>query len=671
MSLYVEPPMLSRTAGLRRDIQGLRTLAVLLVVVFHTGFALPGGFIGVDVFFVLSGFLIVGLLDREAERSGRLDLPAFFARRARRLLPVLAFVTTVTVIASTAFVGLGAPLGAVTRTAAGASLFAANAVLYQSSGYFAPAAELNPLLHTWSLSVEEQFYLVTPVVLAVALALHRKGCLRGVSRRRAWMLLLGLGSLLSFVLNVALVDLGGQVPGLTEATRFAFYSPFTRAWQFGVGGLLAIFVASGRLPWRAHAPVLLPLGLALILFSALVLDDASAFPGARAVLPSLGTLLALMPGSVAERQSGWVPMNVLESRHMVFVGDLSYGWYLWHWPAIVLARAVFGGAAAIWVAVTISFGLALLSKRFIEDHYRFDRRLIGARAARFAALCVTVPLLAALGVSAANERVADRAGIGLDERSWSRSSCHVQREEPEEWRPDLCTRGAGAFVGSVPPSLDVLLLGDSHADSLADGVLAAAERLGLSMGVRTVSGQPPLGLDDWVRRHSELIELTDPGIVILAARSTFYVSSEGRRDRWSETQNLSGYDEVQIQELWVEELRAAARQFRSLGPRVIWVQNVPEFPERTATLLAPKRFQSISLDELAVQRGGLLARERRALDDIEGVTVVDPAKTLCAPECRNGDADEFFYYDSDHLSPVGSRLLTGRFESALRGAVLD
>lgn len=670
MSLRVETPILSRTAGLRRDIQGLRTLAVLLVVVFHTGFALPGGFIGVDVFFVLSGFLIVGLLDREVDRSGRLDLGAFFARRARRLLPVLAFVTTVTVIASIAFVGLGTPLGAVTRTAAGASLFAANAVLYRSSGYFAPAAELNPLLHTWSLSVEEQFYFVTPVVLAVALALHREGRFRSLSRRRAWMLLLGLGSLLSFVLNVALVDLGGRVPGLTEATRFAFYSPFTRAWQFGVGGLLALFIASGRLPRRAHVPVLIPLGLALILFSAVALDDASAFPGARAVVPSLGTLLALMPGSVAERQSGWVPMNVLESRPMVFVGDLSYGWYLWHWPAIVLARAVFGGAAAIWIAVMASFGLALLSKRFIEDRYRFDRRLMGARAVRFAALCVTVPLLTALGVSAANERVADRAGIGLDDRSWSRSSCHVQREDPEEWRPDLCTRGVGAFV---PPGLDVLLVGDSHADSLADGVLAAAEVLGLSMGVRTVSGQPPLGLDDWVRRHSKLIELTDPNIVILAARSTGYVP-EGRRDRWSEIENLNDYDQVQIQELWVEELRAAVRQYRALGPRVIWVQNVPEFPElpeRTATLMAPKRFQSISLDELAVQRGGLLERERRALDDIEGVSVVDPAKILCSPECKNGAAGGFFYYDSHHLSPTGSRLLTGMFESALRGDILD
>jgi peptidoglycan/LPS O-acetylase OafA/YrhL len=651
----------------RRDIQGLRAVAVALVVVFHTGYALPGGFVGVDVFFVVSGFLIIGLLDREAQRSGRLDLAAFFARRARRLLPVLAFVTTATLFASAALVELGAPLRAVARTAAGASVFAANAVLYRQADYFAPEAELNPLLHTWSLSVEEQFYFFVPIALAAALALHRSGILSTISRRLAWALFIGLGSAASFALSVLLVDIGGEVPGLSEPVSFAFYAPLTRAWQFGAGGLLALGFAADRIPRRLAGAHLLPLGLVLIGAAALAFDQASAFPGFRAALPTVGTLLALAPGAVPAEKPVGVIMRVLSSAPMVLTGGLSYSWYLWHWPLIVLARLAFGeGSVVTWGAVGASFALAMGSKKWVEDGFRFDRRFSGARAIGLAAACIAVPLFAALVVGAANDRVSDRIGLGLDDYSWSRDDCHVKQDAPDVWESDRCTRGRASPEAF---SVDVLLIGDSHADALADGVLSAVDQLGLSLGVRTVSSQPPLGQTEWVERHKALIELVDPQVVVLAARSTFYAG--GSPEGWLESSSLDRTRSAQlaIDDLWIEELRKAVDSYRALGPRIIWVQNVPEFPRRTATLLSPIRFEQMSVLELAAQRESVVERERQALLGVDGVFVLDPAEVLCDPECRNGADGQAFYYDSNHLSPTGSRLLTAALQQTLRAAL--
>jgi len=657
----------SRSVGFRRDIQGLRALAVILVVIFHTGYALPGGFIGVDVFFVLSGFLIIGLLDREAERSGEIDLASFFARRARRLLPALAFVTTITLLASVALVELGAPLRSVARTAAGASLFVANAILYRDSGYFAPESELNPLLHTWSLSVEEQFYFFAPVVLALVLVLGRRGLFLNISRRRVWVALLGLGSAASFALNVFLVDLGGQLAGFSEGMSFAFYAPLTRAWQFGIGGLLALIVVGNRIPQRVAVPGLLPLGLLLVTASALTLDQASAFPGVRAALPSAGALLVLVPGAIRAQQADGAVMRALTSRPMVLTGDISYSGYLWHWPVIVLARSALGGGpVVVWGAVGVSFWLALISKRYVEDGFRFDSRFSGRGALRLVAACVAVPLFAALAVSAANDRASDRIGVGLSDYSWSRDACHVKRIDPDEWDRQLCTRGRDSLSEF---KVDVLLLGDSHADSLSDGVLAAVENLGLSVGVRTVSSQPPLGQTEWIERHKNLIELSDPRVVILAARSNFYAG--GSPDGWLENLTPTRVASAPVEDLWIEDLRSAVRDFRALGPQIIWVQNVPEFPNRNATLLAPDRHASMSLSELASQRGSLLDRERQELRDIDGVFVLDPAQVLCTSDCRDGADGQFFYYDSHHLSPTGSRLLTDMLQETLRVALAD
>jgi peptidoglycan/LPS O-acetylase OafA/YrhL len=310
--------------GFRPDVEGLRGIAVLTVVLFHAGLAgLAGGFVGVDVFFVISGFLITGLLLRERERTGRIAFLAFYARRARRLLPAAIVVLVATLIAAQ---NLVAPLdrAAVGLDGAAAALSIGNIRFALASGdYFANVASPSPFLHFWSLAVEEQFYLLWPaLILLVARGVH--------ARRRLVLGLIGLVGV-SFAANLVLTDL---------AANWAFYSLPTRAWELGLGGLAAVAVGAGiteRAP-RGTLAVAGWAGLSAIAVATVTFDAGLAYPGVAAVAPALGTAVLLAAG---RRRLG--PSAILSTAPLRFVGRISYSLYLIHWPVLVLAPFAFGG----------------------------------------------------------------------------------------------------------------------------------------------------------------------------------------------------------------------------------------------------------------------------------------------------------------------------------------
>ncbi|MFU8946970.1 acyltransferase family protein [Mycetocola zhadangensis] len=349
-------------AAHRRDIQGLRAVAVVLVVVFHLWpDRLPGGYMGVDVFFVLSGFLITSHLLREVERTGTVSLPSFWARRARRLLPAALTVLVVTVCA----IWLVAPAGTIGRflvEVMASAGYVENLVLASSAvDYLAAEAAPSPVQHFWSLSAEEQFYLVWPVLILVAVAVPGRLRVSGSGSRCA------IGAVLTVVVTSSLI--WSEVFTVRDPAP-AYFLATTRAWEFGAGGLLAVVMpgvaAHLGLGWPRTRAMTAWLGLAAIAGAAVAFGPNTPFPGWAALLPVLGTVAVL---AAAEPDTRAAPTRLLALRPVQRLGDLSYGIYLWHWPLIVLVPLVLGRALTVGdalAAIVATVALAAATERWVE-----------------------------------------------------------------------------------------------------------------------------------------------------------------------------------------------------------------------------------------------------------------------------------------------------------------
>jgi peptidoglycan/LPS O-acetylase OafA/YrhL len=380
----------------RPDIEGLRAVAVVAVVLFHAGIpGVGGGYIGVDIFFVISGFLITGLLWREAHTTGTVRLRSFYGARARRLLPASAFVGVATMIAS-AF--LLPPLQALAVLGDGitSALYVGNYwFIMRGVDYFGSHMPPSPFLHYWSLGVEEQFYLVWPtLILGTAWLIRRtrrRSRTEATSSRRPYLFILILVATISYTLSL----------GTTlSAPAVAFFSLPTRAWQLAVGGLIALTVGHWqRLPARVAA-VAGWVGIGMVLLGCVWFTPTTPFPGVAALLPTVGATLLIGAGCTNPVQGCG---RILGLPPMRAIGRISYSWYLWHWPVLILAPALLGhplGLAARLTAALLSAGLAWLTLRYVENPLRF-RPTIRNSAGR------------SLGLGAAATAVAVSVGLVL------------------------------------------------------------------------------------------------------------------------------------------------------------------------------------------------------------------------------------------------------------------
>ncbi|PPF82220.1 acyltransferase [Subtercola sp. Z020] len=341
----------------RFDIQGIRAVAVLLVLFYHVGFQpLVGGFVGVDVFFVISGFLITGSLLKEHERKGRISLKEFYTRRAARILPA-ATVALVSVLGLTLLVLPMTRWVAVGRDAVASSFYVMNWVLAGSSvDYLARDQAPSPLQHYWTLSVEEQFYLFWPLLLIIVLFLAKR---RAASRAK----LLAI----AFVV-VAVPSLGWSIYLTSTDPGPAYFVTTTRVWELAIGAGLAIFHGHLSVAPRIFAAIVGWLGVVAVLGSALLYTTATPFPGYAALAPTLGTAAIIWAGPIAGNRG---PAVVLSLRPMVWIGTISYSLYLWHWPMLVLAAAVFGTLSLPLALAVGAFSVipAWLSYRFVETPF--------------------------------------------------------------------------------------------------------------------------------------------------------------------------------------------------------------------------------------------------------------------------------------------------------------
>ncbi len=495
----METESLAPLTGHRSDIQVLRGLAVLLVVLFHADVVFPGGYVGVDVFFVISGFVIGRLIIHELTTTNRLSFREFYARRFRRILPALALMLIVVVLLAPILAPLSA--GNVTNaTAAASALFSANFYLYAHDigGYFATSSTLNPLLHTWSLAVEEQFYLAIPALLLLVWRFTiRRTRISPITTARILVATITLISLFACVLLSWRVSLLGG-----RALSFAYYSPFTRAWEFCFG--LGLVLLPAR--WAAKRPATRItvgiIGYTGIFASALIYTESTNFPGYRAILPVAATALAILAAAPTPRLI----------RPMVFLGDNSYGWYLWHWPLIVFAGAFWTntGPTPLVIAATISLVPAILSRQLLER--RLVPRITKTHTTRssmiLATACITLPFLAiALSQPITNQTNTNPTAARARDNA----------KDLEKLQRAPCGQGvalgpntADTCIVNPDGATTIALIGDSNAVQFGETFASLAEDLDARIEFAGFNGCPLLDEGrnsgavpcDWYRRDT-------------------------------------------------------------------------------------------------------------------------------------------------------------------------
>lgn len=635
--------------GFRADINGLRTLAIVPVVLIHAGVPwLPGGFVGVDVFFVISGFLIIGHLYREAE-SGRIRLFRFWARRLRRLFPMLALVTLATLIAG-AFVLSPLELPGL-ATQAGATLISLSNMLFarDATDYFGHEVQQSPLLHTWSLGVEEQFYIVMPLVLlAIAAIAARRWTLRAV---------LTVALVVAFAGSLAVSAVMSSI-----SPFWAFYTLPTRAWEFAIGGLIALALARFAPP-RLLALASVWIGLALVLGSMFVISGDRAFPGLIALLPVVGTALVIFGGT-----TGSMPSRLLGSAPLQWIGSRSYSWYLWHWPVIVYATILFG--STVWIGLgagLLALVLAAVSHRLIENPLRFLPRLTRSTAATYrwmgALLAGGVLVAVAVGSGGAlasrSERVAPWAAVY---QQGAPDSCEQPRTSSGV---SYCTGGAADAPRTV------MLLGDSHAAQWAPLLSALGRENGFELLVRSRPACPaavvrvfaqrdiPLTACDAFHRDTEaLLADLKPDIVLLANSDSYLgkliVAPGTEADAWQ-----AGYREI------VQTARAA-------GAAVVAIEDTHR-PGSDPAVCVTRPGGSVEgctpRHDHALAEVELLMNAERVVRSELGVPALRPIEELCNAETCAIESDGVpVFADSNHLSPAWAATQTAAITALITTA---
>ena len=676
----------------RLDIQGLRAIAVLVVVAFHAGLPVPGGFVGVDVFFVISGFVIAAMLIRERRATGRIRFANFYLRRFKRLTPALAVMVAVTVTVSAAVLS---PLGTqqtTAQTGVGAMLLVANAVIARTSGgYFDADAATNPFLHTWSLSVEEQFYLIFPALIALGWYLAR--------RRKAFIsvpyLLLGLVTAISFGLacfGPALVGLAQQLapaavtPYTTIAqAAFGFYSPVTRSWEFAAGALLALAAARSAPKWRRTGTAFGVFGIALIVVSVVVISDTTPFPGAWTLIPVAGALLLLAAGSDPESSN---PLSrLLSIGPLARVGDWSYSIYLWHWPFIVFAGALWPDSrAALFTAACLSFIPAVASYYWVEKPIRNLQQFSGVRLVRVVAITLLVPLGLALSVDFAANRgywspgvlAMQDAALGHHAMTDDCLAANLHRGTPAACQWNANTHGQPIY-----------LVGDSTAWHFSEAAIGASTTLNRPLTMIDVPGcpfkdvfvqAPDMAPDRNQRACRQLYEramewlVEQPtGTVVISELNGTYRKPDaavGLRP-----QNLSSNPTDRAQAL-DQGLTSTIEKLKRAGHSVLLVQAAPDFSY-------PVKFDPLRCTLGQLQAGScnttiprqladsVQAMERSSVRTIAAQTgseIWDPRSFFCGDdECSTYRHGVNMYRDAFHISASASRMLAPSLADVLSG----
>jgi peptidoglycan/LPS O-acetylase OafA/YrhL len=646
----------------RPDIDGLRAVAVLSVLFFHSGFTLfSGGYVGVDVFFVISGYLITNIVVREIDDC-TFSIVNFYERRFRRLMPALMVVIFVSLafgallLTPTRLVDLG-------QSAVASTLFSSNILFYLESGYFGGAAETKPLLHTWSLAVEEQYYIFFPLLLIFIAK-------TGAKHYFKWLSSL---SILSFIACVILTR---------ENASAAFYWIPTRAWELFIGSMLAL--NSIAFPIRRIVREVSSLtGISMILTSVFMYSAETPFPGYAALLPTIGTALVIYSGAGG---SSFVN-RILSLKPLVFIGFISYSLYLWHWPIIVYTKLWFIKELTfntVVVMLTFTAVVSILSWRYIESPFR-RRALLNSKKSIYFGVFATSAVTITIGlIFILND--------GFSERKFNNTSLISKKNDYKWLHWESCEDVTGRIsnkrglceIGSNSGNAHFLLWGDSHARSIASGVHLSARSANLKGRIAAQTACPPLLTIERPNRDScnnfnlkvmtLISETPDIKTVILAARWPLSVKGDRYKEEHGSyvklIDTISPSNSMSNTELFKIGLGKTIEKLNRLGKRVVLINSVPEVGYDVPSALVVASINDRNVNSIIAPTKEEFKKRNyevhsifNELNKLAYVDVISIDEYLCdAGHCKVMIDGRPLYRDDDHLSTYGSEHLSPVFD---------
>ncbi|MEO0024040.1 MAG: hypothetical protein RL196_481 [Actinomycetota bacterium] len=643
--------------AIRPDIQALRALAILSVVVYHLWpQAAPGGFVGVDIFFVISGYLITGQLWRQARDEGRVRFAQFWARRARRLLPVSLLVILLTTLAAWFLLPATRSVRIFDEASASATYWQNWLLMAKATDYLQQdLSGLSPFQHFWSLSVEEQYYLVWPLLVGLVLWVGSR--FKNSMKSRAW--------LASSLLAVIVVSSLFASIWLTAADApLAYFSTFTRAWEFAIGALLAVAIDDALLKAKQpkdRNPVWFWFGSVLMLSGIFLFSDTTPFPSFWAAVPTVGAALALYGGQSGNR---FLPRFLIELRATQFFGDISYSLYLWHWPLVVLVPLWLGNANQAIIALAIlvaSIAIAAASKRYVEDPVRFGwlaRRsnlvqLVLALAAMFAVMVPSVLLEAntktrlAQNAASTNLRPA-LADLDGDISHAEKSKCFVSKVD------DAFT---ACSYGDLKGQTSVALLGDSHMRQYFTPLEAIAKKHHFKLTLLSKSACPPLSTEvsvaglpepscvQWQQSLDSYLKSVKPFDLIIEASSS-YVTSQVKNigpsfERLVKSQQARGSSWLVIRD--------------NPKPRADTTDCIEAHPSTADKVCSTPRKAALKPVDKIWQKA----------KELKGVVIADFTDLYCSQSCSGVIGDIIVYRDQSHLTNTFAATLQSNFEAII------
>jgi peptidoglycan/LPS O-acetylase OafA/YrhL len=655
----------------RPDIDGLRAVAVLAVIAFHAGSGIVGGgFVGVDIFFVISGYLITRLIVQALE-SGSFSFLHFYDRRARRIVPAMALVIVATLVASSVIL-LPSDLARLGKHVVASAAFVANIPLFLDVGYFGPATGQLPLLHLWSLAIEEQLYLIHPLLLW--------GAWRWGGMRLARITLV----------SVLLLSLATAIWSMRAHPAAAFYLLPSRAWEFEIGALLALHLVPPPSPRFAQG--LAAAGLAAILAAIFLYSSSTPFPGLTALLPCIGAAAIIHAGQ--QTQSSTVA-RILSTRPIVAIGLISYSLYLWHWPIFTLWAYYLDRPLApleVAVAITATLGLSILSWRFVEQPFRRTR---GAHLSPSRSLLVAGGAL--LLIAAGGFVVHRLHGMPSRVPPVARAADAARDDYDNLGRCDP-SNGDKLFKTPCSVTTDIFVWGDSHAGHFVPALRQIYGKQAVGQvwiggclplpGVAARIGSPTdatlpvlagIRSEKCRQRNESLLKalLDRPNIrlvVLGGAWSLFTEENDGKmkRGRFTVDGDPNATTEKSRQ-LIARSLERTVRLFSGRGIEVLLLGDVPSYPKPPSRCLAVSamwgRAENCGVDTAVARRhmaysDALLTR----LATLPHIHAFFPSHILCAgPQCAVRLGDIPVYRDTDHLTASAARALAPDMSRALAG----